>query len=144
MKKIKLTAVIASLLIGSSAFAIVPMTAIMNRVTGIVSALEDKDEQIIFVQMDSIEKDQKSTQTYTLQEDSTYKIVVVGDEKRVTDIDLRVLDENDNEIGEDSDEQNIAMVRITPKWTGKFKIQVWAAEMQAKDAFYGIVIARED
>ncbi len=144
MKKIKLTAVIAGLLIGTSAFAIVPMTAIMNRVTGIVSALEDKDEQIIFVQMDSIEKDQKSTQTYTLQEDSTYKIVVVGDEKRVTDIDLRVLDENDNEIGEDSDEQNIAMVRITPKWTGKFKIQVWAAEMKAKDAFYGIVIARED
>lgn len=144
MKSAKFATVIAALLIGSSAFAIVSTSAIMKRVTGVVSALEDKDEQVIFVQMDSIEKDQKSTQTYTLEGDSTYKVVVVGDEKRVTDIDLRVLDENDNEIGEDSDEQNIAMVRVTPKWSGKFKIQVWAAEMQASDAFYGIVIAREN
>ena len=142
MKSAKFATAIAALLIGSSAFAIVSTSAIMKRVNGVVSALEDKDEQVIFVQMDSIEKDQKSTQTYTLEGDSTF--VVVGDEKRVTDIDLRVLDENDNEIGEDSDEQNIAMVRVTPKWSGKFKIQVWAAEMQASDAFYGIVIARED
>lgn len=148
--KTKLTSIFSFLLLTiimgftTPAFSIVSTMEVIKRLIILVDKLESDNQQILFVQIDNISKRQKSTQTYELSKGSDYKIIVVGDNDRVQDIDLIVLDENDNKVGEDSDSSNVAVVNISPKWTGKFKITTWAASMQANDAFYAIIIARSN
>jgi hypothetical protein len=59
----------------------------------------------------------------TLVEGYTYQIAAAGC-RDAYDVDLRVFDENGNLIERDADSSNVAVVTVTPRWTGKFQIIV--------------------
>ena len=101
---------------------------------------------MLFTQVDYIRHDEWKTQTLTLDKGVTYAVIVFGDNGRVADIDCQVLEENENVISTDADKTNTAVVSVTPKWTGQFTIVADAYEMSgdAEDAFYGIIVAREE
>jgi hypothetical protein len=61
--------------------------------------------------------------TTTLHEGNAYQIVVASPYKS-SDVDVRIYDENDNLIAQDNDDTAMAVVKITPKWSGKFKIVI--------------------
>lgn len=52
----------------------------------------------------------------------TYSIVVDGN--GLTDLDLYVFDENDNLVGKDIDATDACLVRITPRWSGPFRVAI--------------------
>jgi len=62
------------------------------------------------------------TWTVTLYGYEDYVIEVDGDGD--TDLDLYVYDENGNCVGSDDDRLDYCVVRITPRWTGKFEIRI--------------------
>ena len=130
----------------TSSFGLVSTVEIFKRILYTIDQLESFENQILFTQMNNIRKNSISTQIYTLSSGSSYTIFAFGDDERVMDIDLTVLDENNNVIGKDTDDTNIAIVDVRPKWSGDFKIQVSAYRMKStyNDAFYGIIIARND
>lgn len=126
------------------AFGVVSTAAILKRLVVVIDKLEEAGQQVLFAQIDNITKGHKDTQTYTLQQGASYKIIVIGDQDRVADIDLQVLDENGSVVGKDDDSSNVAVVDVSPIRTASFKFQVWAASMNANDAFYSIVVSRND
>ena len=145
MKKIAL-ALFMLMVCSTSAFGIVSTAEVFKRLLLTAGNLESMGSQILFAQVDNISKGSVDTQTYTLKTGSSYSIVVIGDDERVQDIDLTVLDENSNVIGKDNDSENVAIVQVSPRWTGLFKIRVSAYKMKSfySDAFYSIIIARND
>ena len=139
-----LLVLLALMVCSTSAFGLVSTAEIFKRIVITVGKLESMGCQILFAQLDNIKRNYVDTQTYALQSGSSYSIVAIGDEERVQDIDLKVLDENNNVVGKDDDSENIAMVQVSPRRSGKFKIIVSGYEMNRSDAFYGIIIARND
>lgn len=144
----KIKALFTALFLSAGVFAsqaVVSTNSIIERMYQMTSQIESAGHQVIFTQVDNIGHDQLKSQTYTLEEGSTYSILVFGDNGRVADIDCQVRDENGNVIGTDADDTNTAVVTLTPRWTGAFTIVADAYEMvgDAKDAFFGIIIARE-
>lgn len=145
-KLIKFTGIACvALALALPAQALVSTESIIKRTLALVGVVEDRDYQVLLCQVDNVRSDQRSSQTYTLEAGETYKILAIGDAARVSDIDLEVLDENGNSIGKDDDEQNIAEVTITPKWSGRFKFVVDPYRMigGASDAFFSLVVARK-
>lgn len=130
----------------ASSYAVVSTSDIIARMFQMTTQIEESNNQVLFTQVDYIRHDEWKTQTLNLDEGVTYAIIVFGDNGRVADIDCQVIDENENVIGTDTDDTNTAVVSVTPKWTGQFTIVVDAYEMSgdAEDAFYGIIIAREE
>lgn len=58
----------------------------------------------------------------TFYRGNTYALVGVGD-SRVSDLDLKVYDENWNLIDSDEDSTAVAVVSFTPRWTGVFHVR---------------------
>ena len=141
MKRI-VSILIAIMLFSSPAFGLVSTKEIFKRIIFTADKLENMGSQILFSQLDNIDRDSVDTQTYPLKSGNSYIIIALGDDERVQDIDLEVLDENNNVVGRDADGENIAIVEVRPKWSGIFKIRVSGYEMSSSDAFYGIIIAR--
>src|SRR5690349_3980125 len=100
----------------------VSATNVLKRATAIVEKLEEQKAQVLFLQVDNIEKEKISTQTYTLESGSTYAIVAIGDADRIQDIDLVVVDENGDVAGKDTDDANVAIVKVNSKKTQSYKI----------------------
>lgn len=65
-----------------------------------------------------------STDVYdvTFYKGNTYRIYVNGDDD--TDLDLYIYDENDNLVASDTDSTDYCIGKVTPKWTGTFKIKI--------------------
>ncbi|MCA1964401.1 MAG: hypothetical protein LDL31_10690 [Prosthecobacter sp.] len=128
------------------ASAIVGTQEILKRLLAAIMTVEKLNYQVLLTQTDSVRHDTPSTMTYTLTAGSFYKVIALGDNDRVADIDLKVYDENDNLVGSDDDDTNVAEVNVSPKWTGKFKFVVDAYKMNSgyNDAFYGLVVARKE
>lgn len=103
-----LLVLLALMVCSTSAFGPVSTAEIFKRIVITVGKLESMESQILFAQLDNIKRNSVNTQTYTLQSGSSYTIVAIGDEERVQDIDLKVLDENNNVFGKDDDSENIA------------------------------------
>ena len=141
-----LAAVVAVALFGTfnTAHAQVSVSPVLDKLSQVVEKVEKDNAQVLFIQVDNLSKGQQSAQTYTLESNSKYGIAVVGDENRIQDVDVRVLDANGDKVAEDKDNSNIAVVSLTPKRTQQFKIVVSAYKMSAKDGFFGIVIFRID
>lgn len=59
----------------------------------------------------------------TLYAGNNYCLAASGCEDAY-DVDLAVYDENGNFIGSDSDRSSLAVVRITPRWTGTYYLKV--------------------
>jgi hypothetical protein len=73
----------------------------------------------------------------TLRKGWEYLLVSACD-KDCTDIDIRIFDENDNLIVEDLKRDDLAAVKVTPKWTGEFRIQVTMYRCYDSPCYYGI------
>ncbi len=58
----------------------------------------------------------------TFYRHNEYALVAAGD-SRVSDVDLKIYDENWNLIDSDTDNSSIAIVTFKPKWTGTFHIR---------------------
>ena len=69
-----------------------------------------------------------------------YKIIVGGCND-AHDLDLAVLDENDNVIGTDNDYDKHAVVDVTPRWTGEFKIYIKMTKGTPDGAHFALIIA---
>lgn len=143
--KARLLIALLFLMLPALAPAIVSTADVLKRLVSLAALLEGKDYQLLMAQVDFVTRNGSSSMTYELAKGETYRIVAIGDDERVFDIDLRALDENDRLVGNDDDETNIAEVSITPKWTGKFRFEVSAHRMakSINDAFYALVIARQ-
>ena len=124
--------------------AMVSSVEVIKRVLATVAIIEDNDDQVLFVQIDNIRRDVTDSQTYTLDSGSEYGIIVVGDDERIQDIDVKVYDQDGDLVGKDSDNENIAMVSVAPRRRQKYEITVSAYEMSSNDGFYGIIIYRND
>ena len=58
----------------------------------------------------------------TFYRGNTYVLAATGD-SRVSDVDIKVYDENWNVIDSDEDSSNVALVSFTPSWTGVFHVR---------------------
>jgi hypothetical protein len=58
----------------------------------------------------------------TFYRGNDYLLVAAGD-SRVTDVDIKVFDENWNLIASDTDATALAVVRYTPRWSGTFHVR---------------------
>ncbi len=126
----------------SAANAQVSTQNVLKRVSAVVEKLEGQGAQILFIQVDAIKQEQLSTQTYALQGGSTYAVVAVGDEDRIQDIDLAVVDEEGDLAGKDTDDSNLAVVKFKSTASQTYKFGVKGYKMSKKDGFFAIVVAR--
>lgn len=85
---------------------------------------------------------QRPSHSITLRSGSDYIIAAVCDQD-CNDVDLEVFDENGRSIGSDADSSDIAMVRISPRWTGSFSVRPHLYQCRIGTCFYGIGVFRK-
>jgi hypothetical protein len=120
-----------------------------RRVRELVSSAADQVEkddtdQIYLIQIDFVQKDGTSAQTYSVSSSNRYRVVAIGDDNRIKDLDLYVLDQYGNEVAKDSDNKNLAVVSFRPSSSGayKFRVKPYSMVDGANDGFYGLIISR--
>ncbi|HPE69980.1 MAG TPA: hypothetical protein PLF96_11705 [Thermotogota bacterium] len=128
--------------LGMVGLGVVSVDGIMGRLMETIAFTENNDWQIVFLQVDNLVQNQVSRQTYTLQADSGYVLVALGDGNRITDIDLQVYDDSGKLLGEDKDDSNAAIVEVETKQQTKVTLSVSAWSMEANDGFFALLIAR--
>lgn len=74
--------------------------------------------------------------TTVLQAGMSYDVYVEPTD-RTTDFDLRVYDENNNLVCEDTDTTSNALCRVRPRWTGPFTIVVTCYRGYSS---YGVIV----
>jgi hypothetical protein len=119
---------------------------VLKRTTAAVALEEAAQHQVLFIQIDNVARNSVKSQTYTLTGGSRYRVYAIGDDDRITDIDLAVYDGNNNLITKDDDEANVAIVGFSLRNTTKVTFKVTPAEMKrgVQDGFYGLVVVRMD
>ncbi len=115
---------------------------VLKRAIVMIASLEGEDAQIQTVTIDDIASDQTCSNTMELERGEKYMIIGIGDDVRIQDLDLYVYDGNGNEVGRDNDNTNVAVVTVSPRWTGQFSFKVDGYEMSHKKAFYALIIAK--
>lgn len=78
------------------------------------------------------------TTSTTLYEGSSYVFIAGGDED-VFNVDVRVYDENGVLVARDSDRADVAVAKVTPRWTGTFYIKITMAECAGDGAYWVLV-----
>lgn len=99
----------------------IPEKAVANQVSSFELMAMSEDN----VKLDKVDKvNANSTDVWkvTFYKGNSYKIYVNGDDD--TDLDLYVYDENDNLVASDTDNLDLCICNVTPKWTGEFKIKI--------------------
>ena len=76
----------------------------------------------------------------TLHAGNNYAITAGGCEDAY-DVDLAVYDESGNRVGADADTSPLALVRVTPLWTGTYYLKVTMASSTNKGAHYVVQYA---
>jgi hypothetical protein len=71
----------------------------------------------------------------TLSAGNSYTLVAAGCEDAY-DVDLAVYDENGNRIGTDSDTSDVAVVSVTPRWSGTYYLKVTMFNSTSNGAHY--------
>jgi outer membrane protein OmpA-like peptidoglycan-associated protein len=89
-------------------------------------------------QYGALERGQYHTFSTTLFQGSTYAIIVGGDH-RVSDIDVKVYDENGVLVARDQDVQPAAVARVTPLWSGTFYVRVIMKNSDALANWYVLI-----
>ncbi len=72
-----------------------------------------------------------------LMNDFVYAIVAVCD-NNCTDINLEIYDENNHLIDSDTETDDIPILQVAPKWTGKFDIKVTMVSCSNVPCSYGL------
>lgn len=74
-----------------------------------------------------------------LKASTAYKLIAVCD-KNCKDLDLVLFDENNREISRDASNDNMPIVEVTPRWTGKFNLKVVMYQCDQNPCFYGVTV----
>ena len=88
-------------------------------------------------EIDSLDDDAEDSFTLTLRADREYAIVGACDND-CSDMDFWLYDENDNLIDSDTSTDDVPVVRVTPRWSGQFRIRVKMYACSVEPCFYGI------
>ena len=68
-----------------------------------------------------------------------YRILTACD-KQCSDLDTRLLDENGNEVDADFSADDLPVLSIAPKWTGKFNLHIKMQNCTSATCHYGIAV----
>ena len=85
----------------------------------------------------SLRDDENENLTLNLRRGTDYAIIGVCDED-CTDIDLRLFDEDGDEVDSDVETDDNPVVQITPRASGKYRIKVIMATCSTSPCFYGV------
>lgn len=123
------------------------MTPIMQRANELVQILEDdKDQEIVRMEFDILTTT-KSTYR-NLSASWTYSIVAFGD-YRFQDIDVKVYRKTSSgqwkEVASDDDESSIALVSVSPKTDGEYRIDITAFSFTEgySGGHYGLIVCHD-
>ena len=132
------------MVLAGEARAQVSMLDVSKRTFSAVAHEEEKGNQVLFMQINSVAKETVNFQTYHLDGGSTYKVYAIGDDNRILDIDLEVLDEEGKRLGMDDDDQNVAIVRFNNPRSQKVTFRAWPSKLAkgVNDGFFGLVVLR--
>lgn len=147
MKAIRCFLLVAFAALFSSAHAddrsMKPITAIGEV---LINYVEDNlEKEIVRLEYDILAT--TKTTTRTLAKDWTYTIIAFGDE-RFEDIDIVVYRKSGGawvEVGRDTDSEDVALVEVSPKEQGEYKIEIKAYKFKEgyNVGHYGLIIAHE-
>ncbi|MCX6212829.1 hypothetical protein [Spirosoma sp.] len=129
----------------SVAEAQVSTRRVRERVNEITNVVENNDtDQVLFVMIDYVTRDGSATQSLHLSSDNRYRVIAIGDDNRIRDIDLYVLNEYGSEVAKDPDDKNIAACTFRPASSGiyKFKVKPYKMLEEVKDGFFGLIVSR--
>jgi hypothetical protein len=76
---------------------------------------------------------------FNLKANTSYKVIAVCD-KNCKDLDLVLFDENNKEVSRDSSKDNMPIVEVIPKWTGKYNLKVVMYQCNTNPCFYGVTV----
>lgn len=77
--------------------------------------------------------------TFELKSGREYFIVGVCDQD-CSDLDLTLRDENGNVVAEDELEDDAPVLRITPRWSGRFQLTVTMFACSSAPCYYGLSV----
>lgn len=77
--------------------------------------------------------------TFQLKSGREYFIAAVCDQD-CSDLDLKLFDENDNVIAEDELVDDAPIVRVSPRWSGNFRLAVTMYDCGNAPCFYGVSV----
>jgi hypothetical protein len=86
---------------------------------------------------DTLSSRQNDSLLLNLDQGIDYAIVGVCDQD-CRDIDLRLYDQNGNLIDSDTGYDDYPYIRVTPRWTGRFKLKVSMVSCSSNPCYYGI------
>jgi len=143
----KLFLVILSIFLGAAVAPMYAQISCLNLLTTLQDSatnIEESGGQILFMQIDNIELKEEKSIVYKLKAGAKYGIIAVGDNERITNIDLSIADDKAYKVGEDKKTANFARIKVQPKYDGLFVIHVIASNTieKSKDGFFGLLIVR--
>ena len=98
---------------------------------------DDEFERTHSFKIDKLPADGSDTFSLTLKKETDYVLVSACDAD-CSDLDIKVYDENDNEVAQDTTVDDLAMVSVTPRWTGQFRIEITMFSCDDDPCYYGI------
>lgn len=128
----------------NSIYAQISVQDLLSSINDSAKRIEEDGGQILLINIDNIDFKQEKTTYYTLKAESKYGIMAIGDNERISNIDLSVSDDKAYPVGVDNSVLNTAIVKVQPKHEGIFVIHVKASAMvgKIKDGFFGLIIFR--
>ena len=124
----------------------VSMRPIISKAVDLIELIEDDhDMEIVRIEFDIVTN---KTETYrTLYQGIDYTIVAFADD-RVSDLDVRVYEYDDNEwtlVAKDNDASDVAVVSVTPDVSSTYKVVVSAYSFNQgySAAHYGLIFFHE-
>lgn len=91
------------------------------------------------IRMASLNDGRYDNYYFTLNRGYTYRIYAVCDGD-CDDLDLCVFDENENEIDCDEESDDLPIISVTPKWTGRFRLWVKMYDCSVSPCRFGIAV----
>lgn len=88
-------------------------------------------------EIDRLDEGTEDSFSIRLRADREYALVGACDND-CSDVDFWLYDENDNLIDSDTSTDDVPIVRVTPRWSGTFRIRVRMYECSVEPCVYGI------
>lgn len=98
------------------------LKGLLERVILLSAAMHSQGYTVVHIEVDKLQKGQNYSTSRKLFKDNHYKIVGFGG-VGISDLDIKLYDENDNLIDEDTSNDNVPEVDVSPRWSGKFYIR---------------------
>jgi hypothetical protein len=136
----------AAIALLSGAALLIPMPALANRFTDQVRGqLMEAAVRIGFRGyqlthnpfVDALGNNGSDVLTLNLRAGVSYAIVGVCDED-CSDLDMQIFDENGNRIDFDNRSNDVPVVTVTPRRTGRFRVKVDMPSCSAAPCYYGV------